>query len=573
MSTRHEHKSVFTADNKQFKQKTKEVESRTNKLKNTLMKFGGAVAAAFSVQKILKFASESLKAFDKQIQAEKRLEAAVRANGEAVQGTMIEYKRWASQMQEISTVGDETTLDMLAVAQSMGVTGDAAKTAVKEAIALAKAMGMNEKSAIRYTAALQSGNSTMLARYLPTLRELDGEAERTAKAHELLGNMFSQVTEEAKQGLGPIKQLGNTFGDVKEKIGELIVNTDAWKGSVELLQKRVKELDRQLDDLTEVKTSEFIEENTTWFEKLSLKLGRFTKVGKEAISEMAEISRKQKEMAARTEESEVKTVEQYETIDSLNERLKTLKDELNNIDVTNKQAIATKVKDINATQGQIDALQSFIDKLGETENVLEKIKLPEGVHSLAMNATVDMGIAGIDTSQLDPGMSNMAPDSSIVEGLTAIEEAALAMGDAMVQSSDQGISSLKDYAKVALGTAKKIIAAKIAEGVAGAVSNALKDVPFPFNLVAAGVAGGAAAALFNAAIPNFAAGGAVSGPTLALVGEAAGISASNPEYIGTAKQLSQMGQGGRGGMLTARVSRGDLLFILNEGESYNKRSF
>ena len=45
---------------------------------------------------------------------------------------------------------------------------------------------------------------------------------------------------------------------------------------------------------------------------------------------------------------------------------------------------------------------------------------------------------------------------------------------------------------------------------------------------------------------GFADGGGVSGPTMAMVGEAPGISRSNPEYIGTASQLSQMGIGSGG---------------------------
>jgi len=618
MSTKHEHKSVFTADNKDFNRKTQQVESRTKKLQNALMKFGGAIAAAFSVQKILQFASTSLKAFDAQIQAEKRLETAVRANGEAVEGTMIEYKRWASQLQQISTVGDETTLDMLAVAQSMGITGESAKTAVKEAIALAKAMGMNEQSAIRYTAALQSGDATMLRRYLPTLRSIEDEAEMTAKAHELLGNMFNQVTEEARQGLGPAKQLTNAFGDMKEEVGEMIVNTDAFKGSMSGLKGVVEDVTDALAAFNELMASDYIQEQASWIERVSWQLAKHTKAGKENIKMMNEGIKRQ-EMLNRYKQAAVGSVERYQVmIEMLTLDLSKLEDQQSDEAVALQSQIATyekaieikkkenavvvnqmktvgdyeeaikklqedlkKVKvghteDAEAIKAKIATYQEAIDKtlgLAEATGKLRQ-EITGGIpESIQGQTAVDLGVSGIDTTQLDPGMSNMAPDSSIVEGLTAIEEAALAMGDAMVQSSSQGISSLKDYAKVALSTAKRIIAAKIAEGVAGAVSNALKDVPFPFNLVAAGVAGGAAAALFNAVIPNFAEGGAVSGPTLALVGEAAGISASNPEYIGTAKQLSQMGQGGRGGMLTARVSRGDLLFILNEGESYNKRSF
>ena len=165
----------------------------------------------------------------------------------------------------------------------------------------------------------------------------------------------------------------------------------------------------------------------------------------------------------------------------------------------------------------------------------------------------------------------------LVEGITAIsrsysaaELAAASFGEQVMAAGIMGENSMKDFGKTALNIAKKVIAAYVAEGVAAAVKSALINVPFPFNIAAAGIAGGLAAAAINAAIPEFAMGGGVSGPTLAMVGEAPGISRSNPEYIGTAKQL---GLGAGGGTLTTRISRSDLLFILNEGKSYNSNTF
>ena len=150
--------------------------------------------------------------------------------------------------------------------------------------------------------------------------------------------------------------------------------------------------------------------------------------------------------------------------------------------------------------------------------------------------------------------------------------AAEEFGDQIMAAGIMGTNSMKDFARVAIQIAKKVIAAYVAEAVAGAVKSALIKIPFPFNIAAAGIAGGLAAAAINAAIPEFASGGAISGPTLALMGEAPGISRSNPEYIGTASQIAQMGIGGNK-ILTTRISRGDLLFILNEGNISNKRNF
>ena len=149
-------------------------------------------------------------------------------------------------------------------------------------------------------------------------------------------------------------------------------------------------------------------------------------------------------------------------------------------------------------------------------------------------------------------------------------------GNAIMQAGIMGSNSLKDFVANVKSAAKQTIAAFIAEATAAMVRNAIlastKLGPLGLLLapVAAAAAGGIAAGLFSSAIPAFAQGGAVSGATLAMVGEGAGVSRSNPEYIGTADQLAKMGGGGT---LTARVSRGDLLFILNEGDVHANRTF
>jgi len=567
MSTE-EYKARITADNKDFKRKAQEVESRTKKLKDTMMKLGGALAAAFSVGKILKFISSSIKAFDTQIQAEKKLEAAVRANGEAVESTMINYKRWAAEIQRVSTVGDEATLDMLAVAQSMGVTGESAKLAVKEAIALGKAMGMNVQSAIRYTAALQAGDATMLRRYLPTLRSIEDEAEMTAKAHELLGNMFSQVTSEAQEGLGPAKQLGNAFGDMKEEIGELIISGGAWQGSMKGMKKAVEQLTTAISDFNEVQAYMADDESVTWLEKVAWKLAKFSKMGREATKDMAELIEKEYQLKKELEDGDEIVEKKLITIADYREAIKELQSNLENVTVGHRG-------EAKAIQDKILSYEKLIEKTLEAAEAIEaitKLSMPGGnIAPIEGKANISVGAEGVDTSGL---MGGMAEDTrELTYEYSMLEEAALAAGDAMMQAAMSGKTSIKELANAALAAAKKTIGSYIAEGVAGAVKEALVSIPFPFNIALAAAAGGAAAALFNSLIPSFAEGGAAYGPTLAMVGEAAGVSSSNPEYIGTARQLAQMGAGRGGGQLTARISRNDLLFILNEGNSYSKRTY
>ena len=100
-----------------------------------------------------------------------------------------------------------------------------------------------------------------------------------------------------------------------------------------------------------------------------------------------------------------------------------------------------------------------------------------------------------------------------------------------------GDASLTELAKITANTARQIIGAEIAKGVAAAARSALTNVPFPFNIAAAAVAGAAAAALFSKLIPSFHTGGEVpgSGEQLAML--------EGGEYVLTKEQKKDLQAG------------------------------
>ena len=187
-------------------------------------------------------AAVSVRAFGVQEQAEMRLRAALQANGRQVDQLFQKYNQFAQQMQAITVVGDEATLSMLQQAESMGITGDAAERAVRNAIALAASQDMSAESAIRYTAALEQGNATMLSRYLPTLRDIDDETERAAKAQELLANAFSVAEAEGQSVSGMFSRLRNAVGDALEDIGEAVSEAFNFQEVIPRAIARVNEL-------------------------------------------------------------------------------------------------------------------------------------------------------------------------------------------------------------------------------------------------------------------------------------------------------------------------------------------
>ncbi len=101
-------------------------------------------------------------------------------------------------------------------------------------------------------------------------------------------------------------------------------------------------------------------------------------------------------------------------------------------------------------------------------------------------------------------LKELQVQNAVESGIAAIENA----------------ETLEEAGRAILNSIRDQIKAYIAEAVTIAALKALKSVPFPLNLIAATVAGGAAMLLFNKLIPKFEAGGYTNGARMYMAGEA-----------------------------------------------------
>lgn len=208
---------------------------------STVTGFGAKISAAVTAP-LVALGAAGIYTFGIQELAEEKLRAALIANGRQVESLHADYLSFASGLQKVTTVGDETTIQLIQMAESLGLTGESAKRSIKNAIGLASAMGLNIKTAIRLTTGLEQGKTTMLGRYFPALSQIEDETQRAAKAQELLAKMFGTATAEAKTSSGRITQMTNAIGDLTEQIGgvlagELMPVVDFVKDLTEKLQQ------------------------------------------------------------------------------------------------------------------------------------------------------------------------------------------------------------------------------------------------------------------------------------------------------------------------------------------------
>lgn len=155
---------------------------------------------------------------------------------------MPKYKAAASEIQSMTTIGDEASLAIMAQNLNLGVNADKLDESVKGTIGLAKALGIANESAARYYALAESGETTVLRRYLPALRQAKDKTEEMRIIQEAANRGFAQARAETNTLAGAKQQLANSTGDLKERFGELLSvfgpNVDEIKsirGEIDLL--------------------------------------------------------------------------------------------------------------------------------------------------------------------------------------------------------------------------------------------------------------------------------------------------------------------------------------------------
>lgn len=153
------------------------------------------------------------------------LTAALESNGRAVEATRAEYERFAAQLEKTTTMEDDAVLALLAKAEAFQLTGEAAKKAVKDSIALAAVNDGEASSYLRFTAAMAKGDTELamhMARMIPQLRGITDEAEFVAKAQQLIATGMSTAEAEMNSSAGALKVLKRDWGNLLEELGKFV---------------------------------------------------------------------------------------------------------------------------------------------------------------------------------------------------------------------------------------------------------------------------------------------------------------------------------------------------------------
>jgi hypothetical protein len=150
-----------------------------------------------------------------------RLSAAIDASGHAVGPTLERYKAFAKQIADTTLATKGQVYELLQMAESFGMSGDAAEKSVKTAQAIAAAKGGEARAYLRVQQAMDDGNVQML-RYMLRMRGVKDESKILEQAHKMIASGQKILEKQTETAEFQFNQLKKTLGAVTVEIGGMV---------------------------------------------------------------------------------------------------------------------------------------------------------------------------------------------------------------------------------------------------------------------------------------------------------------------------------------------------------------
>jgi len=207
-----------------------------NKAKATFSKIARTGFALLGVGSVLGLLKKSVDAYIVQADAVNGLERALKQIGQGdYKSKLLDV---AKGLQDVTTYGDEATIQAMTLGVNMGITADRMEEATKAAMGLAaqyKRLDVN--TAMDLIAKAAAGNTRRLKMFNIQLDESKSKQEQFNELLKIGGNAFPLAT---VQTFGQkLKQAANAFGDLLEQIGEFLISLFDLDDGVQSFTKNI----------------------------------------------------------------------------------------------------------------------------------------------------------------------------------------------------------------------------------------------------------------------------------------------------------------------------------------------
>lgn len=195
------------------------LKKKTLSWKSALGLLAGATGLALVIKKVTELSAA-------QELAEKKLEQAMRSTMQYSSNLLESYKAYASSLQYVTGIGDETILGVMAMLQTFKLEEGTLRDATKATLDLAKATGQDLMSAAILVGKAAVGEVSTLKRYGIIVDEAAYKARGfRAVLDEINMEFGGQAAAQAQTYAGRIEKMKGYFGDLLEKFGDIITKS------------------------------------------------------------------------------------------------------------------------------------------------------------------------------------------------------------------------------------------------------------------------------------------------------------------------------------------------------------
>lgn len=434
----------------------------------------GIFAAKKAFDVIIKVVKDVGEAYGKQELAIVGMESALRATGEYTPQVSENLQQLASDLQDVTTYGDEVTLSAIATLQSLA---DLNEKGIADTIPLIqdftagfKNMGMTMETAASLFGKTLGSTTNALTRYGIVVDMTGTKAERLADIQDQMTEKFGgRAADLADTYAGRIESLGNQYGDLKEQIGFLttqnmpafidltsavIDKMSGWIGKIIDAKLEVKKFRESLMGMTQEEIQALIDAQQELIDSnldLSYSLMQ--------VIESEESSRKEKREAKK----ELKELE--EEYDSLVKTQKAHRDQLETIvkgqkalnevfddgseaaaslaefhTILDKAYAETERGAIEAMEAQIAHFESMLT-IAKDPTVIEKLEYIIEMYKEELEVLKDVGEAAEETAEVQIAAFTTAADESLAYHKHRIEQ--------IIIEREAEAEALEDYKRIA----------------------------------------------------------------------------------------------------------------------------
>lgn len=420
--------------------------------------------------------------------AEKDVAAALSATGREVEANTEHFKKYASELQRATVYGDEQILNaqslliQLTKLDRIGLDG-----AMKGAIGLASVYKTDLFAATTLVGKALAGNYGALSRYGIVVERTASDEEKRVQLLEQLAVMYKRAEAETETYQGAVKQLANTYGDLKEEIGKAVIENEDVLKAINSLKEGIRKFidEGGLQELS-LYFSVFIETVkggfSTWEKVDKFLFGWADKLheGKEKTDSLAEAQRKLNEALAKA------------GIESIIERFKEEREALS----STTELIETQIKSI---KGIVVGMDFWGIKLVQIDELYKNLQ--DTLISIDQLLPEPRDLTGV--------LEQAVPEFE--KGTAYIGDLFKGMSEEQIKGMEATWATAKQIGyTLALGS-QEIAYAMAVINTAEAVTKALAAAAPPFNLILAGISAAAGAiqiaTIAGQSIPSAQAGG------------------------------------------------------------------